>query len=174
MHRRAMLLAALVLLAGCGRTAPAAPAVPEPVAASTAAPKPQTEQTGQTEENEQTGEETQMQLSINGQTVQVTWEQNEATAALQSIVADGPLTVTAEPYGGFEVVAALGHTLPGEDEQTVTAAGDIVLYNSDSIVVFHGSNSWAYTRLGHIENLDAEALCALFGTGDVELVLSAG
>lgn len=115
-----------------------------------------------------------MELSINGQAVTVTWAQNAATAALQALLAGGSLTVTASPYGGFEVVGELGHTLPAADAQTTTAAGDIVLYNSDSIVVFHGSNTWAYTRLGHIEDLDGDALRALFGDGDVELVLSAG
>ena len=29
--------------------------------------------------------------------------------------------------------------------------GDIVLYSGDQIVIFYGSNSWAYTRLGHVD-----------------------
>ncbi len=113
-----------------------------------------------------------MELQINGRPVTVEWEQNAATAALRRLLAQGPLTVTAEPYGGFEVVGGLGRTLPADDAQTTTQAGDIVLYNSEDIVVFHGSNTWAYTRLGHITGMDAAALRGLFGTGAVELALS--
>ena len=32
-----------------------------------------------------------------------------------------------------------------DDEQITTYSGDIVLYSGDKIVVFYGSNSWAYT-----------------------------
>lgn len=113
-----------------------------------------------------------MQLSINGQPVTVDWAQNGATAALAALLEEGALAITAEPYGGFEVVGALGCTLPAEDVQTTTQAGDIMLCDGGSIVVFHGPNSWAYTRLGHIEGMDAAALRALFGDGSVELVLS--
>ena len=56
-------------------------------------------------------------------------------------------------YSGFEKVGALGTSLPASNSQTTTQAGDIVLYNGNQIVAFYGSNSWSYTRLGHIDNL---------------------
>ena len=43
-----------------------------------------------------------------------------------------------------------------------TEPGDIVLYSGDQLVVFFGSNSWSYTKLGHI-NLAAEKLAELLG-----------
>jgi hypothetical protein len=49
-----------------------------------------------------------------------------------------------------------------------TVAGDIVLYAGDQIVLFYGSNSWAYTRLGHMELSHAE-LKELLGNGDVTI-----
>ena len=49
-------------------------------------------------------------------------------------------------------------------------AGDIVLYSGNQIVVFYGSNSWAYTRLGHID-MTQEELTDLLGNGDVEITL---
>lgn len=57
-----------------------------------------------------------------------------------------------------------------ENAQTTTQAGDIVLYQGDQIVLFYGSNSWSYTRLGKIDNLTewAEAL----GGGDLSVTLS--
>ena len=48
------------------------------------------------------------------------------------------------------------------------AAGDIVLYSGNQIVVFYGSNSWSYTRLGKI-NLSEKELTDLLGNGDVTI-----
>ena len=54
------------------------------------------------------------------------------------------------------------------DKQITTEFGDIVLYSGNQIVVFYGSNSWAYTKLGHID-LSEEELTQLLGNGDVVL-----
>ena len=51
----------------------------------------------------------------------------------------------------------------------MTQAGDIVLYASNQIVVFYGSNSWAYTRLGHITDRSGEEMALLLGNGDVTI-----
>ena len=53
----------------------------------------------------------------------------------------------------------------------MTGPGDIVLYSGSSIVLFYGSNSWAYTRLGKIQGLDESELRALLGGGDVSIRL---
>lgn len=74
-------------------------------------------------------------------------------------------------YGDFEQVGSLGTSLPRKDEQTTTQAGDIVLYSGNQIVVFYGSNSWAYTRLGKITDKSAEELEELMGSGDVTIKL---
>ena len=52
-----------------------------------------------------------------------------------------------------------------------TDYGDVVLYSGDQIVVFYGSNSWAYTRLGHID-LSQEEMSDLLGNGDVTITLT--
>ena len=54
--------------------------------------------------------------------------------------------------------------------QITTNPGDIVLYNSSNIVVFFGSNSWSYTKLGHI-NLGNEELNDLLNKDSVVLTL---
>ena len=117
-------------------------------------------------------EENTLKMTIGGTAVTVAWERNESVAALKELVKDRPLTVQLSMYGGFEQVGPLGTELPRNDEQTVTQAGDIVLYSGNQIVVFYGSNSWAYTRLGHITDKTAEELAALLGNGDVMLTLS--
>ena len=76
-------------------------------------------------------------------------------------------------YGGFEQVGPVGTSLPRNDEQTITASGDIVLYSGSQIVIFYGSNSWAYTRLGRITDQTAQEMRDLLGNGDVTISLTA-
>lgn len=102
----------------------------------------------------------------------VTWEDNESVHALKELVKEHPLTIQMSMYGGFEQVGELGTRLPRNDVQTTTSAGDIVLYSGNQIVIFYGSNSWAYTRLGKVSNMSADELAELLGNGDVVITLS--
>ena len=104
-------------------------------------------------------------MKIDGATVAVDWEENESVAALTELVKDKPLTVQTSMYGGFEQVGSIGTSLPRNDAQTTTQAGDIVLYSGNQIVVFYGTNSWAYTRLGHITDQTAAQMKDLLGNG---------
>ena len=131
-------------------------------------------QPSESPESDSTGEETNgaMKLMIGDSEVSVQWEDNESVAALRELVADGPLTVAMSGYGGFEQVGALGTSLPRNDVQTTTQAGDIVLYSGSNLVIFYGSNSWAYTRLGRITDKSASEIAALLGSGNVTIVIS--
>ena len=121
------------------------------------------------EENNMTGSLT---LSIDGQTLPVVWEDNASVEALKAMASEGTLTVQMSMYGGFEQVGPLGASLPREDVQTQTTAGDIVLYSGNQIVIFYGSNSWAYTRLGRVDGVTAEQMRTILGSHDVTLTLS--
>ena len=112
-----------------------------------------------------------MQMMIGQTPVAVAWEDNEAVEALEALAAEG-LTVEMSMYGGFEQVGSIGQSLPRDDRQTTTASGDIVLYSGDQLVVFYGSNSWAYTRLGHITDQTPKQMEELLGNGDVTITLS--
>lgn len=140
--------------------------LPEPEGET--APIPTTEETSAAEQKE----ETDMRLLINDTPVEVLWEDNEAVTALRELVRDGALTVAMSPYGGFEQVGPIGRSLPRADSRITTEAGDIVLYSGDQIVVFYGSNTWAYTRLGKIQGLDGAALTSLLGGGAVTLTIT--
>ena len=113
-----------------------------------------------------------LMMTIGETSVAVQWEDNEAVAALRDLAWDG-LTIRMSMYGGFEQVGDIGQSLPVDDEQTTTGPGDIVLYSGNKLVVFYGSNSWAYTRLGRITDLTVDQLAALLGNGDVMITLSA-
>lgn len=125
--------------------------------------------TGDSEE-----EYTDMQFMIGGTAVSVTWESNESVEALKELCVNEPLVIQMSMYGGFEQVGSIGQSLPRNDVQTTTNAGDIVLYSGNQIVVFYGSNSWAYTRLGHITDKTAAELQELLGNGDVTITISKG
>ena len=73
-------------------------------------------------------------------------------------------------YGGFEQVGPIDQTIVSNDHQMTTEAGDIVLYSGNQIVVFYGSNAWAYTRLGHVD-LSQTELEELLGNSDVVLTI---
>ena len=100
----------------------------------------------ETEEPEMT-----LQMTIGGTAVNVKWEENESVEALKALCKDGPLTIQMSMYGGFEQV--------------------IVLYSGNQLVVFYGSNAWAYTRLGHVTDKTAQEMSELLGSGDVTVII---
>ena len=112
----------------------------------------------------------QMNVTVNNVSFTATLESNQAAQALVDMMRNGPLTLAMQDYAGFEKVGPLGTSLPASDVQTTTQSGDIVLYNGNQIVIFYGSNSWSYTRLGHIDDLTgwADAL----GSGNVSVTFS--
>ena len=135
--------------------------------------KEKTAETKETSENEITEkEDVNMKLWINEEEVSVIWQDNESVEALKDIVKENDLQISMSMYGGFEQVGAIGQSLPRNDVQTTTSYGDIVLYSGDQLVVFYGSNSWAYTMLGHIEDKSQEDLKNLLGNGDVTITIT--
>lgn len=119
---------------------------------------------------EEENSEMQMNVQVGGSTFTATLEENEAVDALVEMMEQGPVTIQMSDYSGFEKVGPLGTSLPTSNQQTTTQAGDIVLYQGNQIVMFYGSNSWSYTRLGHIDDLTGweEAV----GSGDVTVTFS--
>ena len=126
----------------------------------------------QSNDNDITEENTEenMVLQIGDSSFTATLESNEAVDALVDMMKDAPIEIQMSDYSGFEKVGSLGTSLPTSNTQTTTQSGDIVLYNGNQIVIFYGSNSWSYTRLGHIDDLTGweEAL----GNGDVTVTFT--
>lgn len=136
---------------------------------------PETETTGaETDTQNGVGEGNVMNMNVQvGDAVfSATLEENEAVTAFVEMMREGLVVIQMSDYSGFEKVGPLGTSLPASNSQTTTHAGDIVLYSGNQIVIFYGSNSWSYTRLGHIDDLTGweEAL----GRGDVTVIFSLG
>lgn len=109
----------------------------------------------ETENTENTEDKTEMKMTVKiGNAVfTATLEDNAATRELMEMMKQSPITINMSDYSGFEKVGPLGRSLTTENHQTTTSAGDIVLYNGNQIVMFYGSNSWSYTRIGKIDDL---------------------
>nr|WP_300307690.1 cyclophilin-like fold protein [uncultured Anaerostipes sp.] len=114
-----------------------------------------------------------MRMMIDGTEVSAVWEENESVKALEEMCRKQELTVQMSRYGGFEQVGSIGKSLLRKDVQTKTSPGDIVLYSGSQMVMFYGSNSWAYTRLGRITGCTEKEIRKLLGTKDVTVTLDA-
>lgn len=114
--------------------------------------------------------EMKMNVQVDGHVFKATLEDNAAVEAFAEMMQESPVVIQMRDYSGFEKVGSLETSLPASDRQTTTQAGDIVLYTGNQIVMFYGSNSWSYTRLGKIDDLTGweDAL----GSGDVTVTFS--
>ena len=111
-----------------------------------------------------------MVMKIGDTSVDVTWEDNDSIKELNKLAESG-LSISMSLYGGFEQVGSIGQSIARNDVQMTTQSGDIVLYSGNQLVVFYGSNSWSYTKLGKI-NLSHKELEELLGNGDVTITLA--
>ena len=116
--------------------------------------------------------EMKMNVQVGDYIFTATLENNEAVKELLDMMKEGPVTIEMDDYSGFEKVGSLGRSLTTSNSQTTTFAGDIVLYNGNNIVMFYGSNSWSYTRIGKIDDLSdwEKAL----GSGSITAVFTVG
>ena len=119
-------------------------------------------------------EVSQMEITIdvNGNKLTAALADSTAAKELAEKLKAGSVTVTLNEYGGFEKVGDLPWSLTKSDKQVSTEPGDIMLYQGDQMTIFYNSNSWSYTKLGHIENTTQEELKTVFGEGDVTVTLS--
>ena len=181
----ALALVLLTVLSACG-TAPAQQGeIPAPdvqtenvTADDGASPAPddgaprKEEETGEMNGSEEAETGKTLRLYVDGKEIAVDWEENESAEALAALAASGPLAVQMSMYGGFEQVGSLGSRLPDSDERITAATGDIVLYSGSRIVIFYGSNTWEYTRLGKIAGMTDEEIAGLLGNGDVTVTVT--
>ena len=97
---------------------------------------------------------------------------NSSAEALKELLSGGPLTIHMSDYANMEKVGPIGTSLPRNDEQIVTEAGDIILYQGNSLVIYYDTNTWNFTRIGKIEGVTKEQLLAALGTGDVTVTIT--
>ena len=108
---------------------------------------------------------TKMYVTIYGNKLEVTLENNSSVTALVGLLKQGNITYTANDYGGFEKVGNIGHSLPQNNTSIDTEAGDVILYQGNQICLYYGNNSWNFTRIGKIVGYTANELRNLLGAG---------
>ncbi len=130
-----------------------------------------TELTKQQKEKEPM-KQAQFYITVQSTTFTANFADNESANAFRNLLREGDLTINMSDYGGFEKVGSIGKSLPRKDTHISTTAGDVVLYQDNQIVIFYGTNSWSYSRLGKIEGVTSEALLSAFGNGDTTITFS--
>lgn len=105
-------------------------------------------------------------------TLTATLENNSSAVAFYELLQKGPVTISMHDYGNFEKVGSLGKTLPRNDTQITTSAGDIILYQGNQITIYYDKNSWNFTRLGKVDGKTQAELKQILGKGDVTAVFS--
>ena len=171
-----IVFALFVSLTACGAKEQPPEAGSPPLEGSESSQPNETKTNAPQETEAQNDEETEditdmkMNVQIGDASFTATLEDNAAVREFVGMMKEAPVSVSMSDYSGFEKVGALGRSLTADDRQTTTSVGDIVLYSGDQIVMFYGSNSWSYTRIGRIDDLTGweEAL----GSGSITAVFA--
>ena len=113
-----------------------------------------------------------VEILVNGFSLTADIVNNDSGAAFLQLLNDNPLTISMQDYGNFEKVGDLPTSLPTNDERITTEPGDIILYLGNYITIYYDINSWSFTRLGKIRNVDRETLLHYLGNGSVDVTFA--
>jgi len=108
-----------------------------------------------------------LKIHVNDTTFTATLADNSSATALKELLQKGDLTLDMEDFSSFEKVADLPCSFPRNDKQIDTDAGDIILYQGNSITIYYDKNSWNFTRLARIVNVNKKRLQQILGKGNV-------
>ena len=95
---------------------------------------------------------------------------NSSATAFYELLKKAPVTIKMSDYSNFEKYGPIGTSLPRNDTQITTTAGDIILYQGNQIAVYYDTNSWNFTRLGKVDGVTQAELKRILGKGDVTAV----
>jgi hypothetical protein len=135
-------------------------------------PEPENPNTEQNENQGNNMESNKIKLTAGNTTFTATLVDNSSTKALKELLAKGDISINMRDYANMEKVGSLGTSLPRNDEQITTSAGDLILYQGNQFVIYYAANTYSLTRLGKIDNTSREELLSVLGSGDVTITLS--
>ena len=111
-------------------------------------------------------------LRVGDKYYSIDFEGNSSAEAFFEKIKKEPLTVDMHDYGSFEKVGDLPWELPANDEEITTQPGDIILYQGNKLTIYYDENTWNFTKIGCIPDVDAEELREVLGDGDVTVEFS--
>ncbi len=124
------------------------------------------------QDNTERIENMKLYIKVNNRTLTATLNDNSSARELANKLENGSVTIDMEDYSRMEKVGSLGFSLPRNDESINTEAGDLILYQGNSFVIYYDNNSWSLTRLGKIDNISQKELKEILGTGSIKVTLS--
>ena len=92
----------------------------------------------------------QIKSDSGSHTLTATLEDNSSATAFYNLLKKAPVTIKMSDYSNFEKYGPIGTSLPRNDTQITTTAGDIILYQGNQITIYYDTNSWNFTRLGKV------------------------
>ncbi len=165
MTRILYLLLAVLGLSGCGNGSSPADSAPPPSQSVISE-----QESSQSQDNSSSQEEPMLKITVGDQELLATFADNSSAEEFRDSLAQGPVTISMDDYGGFEKVGSLGTTLTRNDTRITTQPGDVILYQGNQITIYYGTNTWNFTRLAKIN--DSTDLQAKLGTGTVQVTFS--
>ena len=165
MTRILYLFLAVLGLSGCGNSSSPADSAPPPSQSVISE-----QESSQSPDNSSSQEEPMLKITVGDQELLATFADNSSAEAFRDLLAQGPVTISMDDYGGFEKVGSLGTTLTRNDTRITTQPGDVILYQGNQITIYYGTNTWNFTRLAKIN--DSTDLQAKLGTGTVQVTFS--
>jgi len=129
-------------------------------------------ETDTNQDNSNVVEANRMNIQVGDKILTASLVQNSSVDALKEALSQNPISINMSDYGSMEKVGSLGMDLPKNDQQITTEAGDIILFQGNMFVIYYAPNSWNFTRLGKIDNVNAEELKEILGDGNVTITLS--
>ena len=113
-----------------------------------------------------------LKIEANGKNLIANFEDNSSAEAFIQKLEEGPLTVELEDYANFEKVGKLPFSLERNDTQITTQPGDVILYQGNMITIYYDTNSWSFTKLAKIPDVNKDDLLEVLGNGDVTVTFS--
>lgn len=113
-----------------------------------------------------------LNIDVNGITLQVKLVDNSSVTAVKQLLRHGSLTIPMKDYAKMEKFGSLGVQLPRNDAYITTQSGDVILSEGNLLVIYYATNTWNFTRIGHIINFSSEKLKQVLGKGSITVTLS--
>ena len=95
---------------------------------------------------------------------------NSSATAFYELLKRAPVTIKMSDYSNFEKYGPIGTSIPRNDTQITTTAGDIILYQGNQITIYYDTNSWNFTLLGKVDGVTQAELKKILGKGNVTAV----
>lgn len=113
-----------------------------------------------------------LNMEVNQTDIQIELIPGSSSEALEELLKDGPVTLPMKDYAHMEKFGDLGVRLPRNDQRITTRAGDVILSEGKLLVIYYAPNTWNFTRLGRVINMNERELKKTLGKGDITATLT--